>query len=206
MISNVLVIIAAYLTGSIASAVLVCKMLGKADPRSEGSQNPGATNVLRLHGKKAAALTLLGDALKGFLPVLLIRFWGAPDLVLGLAALAAFLGHLYPVFFQFKGGKGVATFVGVLFGMHLGLGACFALVWLSLALAFRYSSLAALGAAALAPVYTFWLAPALTLVGCNTVMAALLLWRHRPNIKKLLAGEEDKITFRKKKPPEAGES
>ena len=193
MISNVLAIIAAYLIGSIASAVIVCKMLGKEDPRSEGSQNPGATNVLRLHGKKAAALTLLGDALKGFLPVLFIRFWGVPELILGLAAMAAFLGHLFPIFFQFRGGKGVATFVGVLFGMHLGLGACFVLVWLTLALVFRYSSLAALGAAALAPVYTLWLHPAWPLVACNTVMAALLLWRHRPNIQKLIAGEEDKI-------------
>ena len=206
MISSALAIVASYLTGSIASAVLVCKMLGKPDPRSEGSQNPGATNVLRLHGKKAAALTLLGDALKGFLPVLLIGLWGAADLVVGLAALAAFLGHLFPVFFQFKGGKGVATFVGVLLGMHLGLGACFALVWLTLALVFRYSSLAALGAAALAPVYTLWLSPSWPLVGCNTIMAALLLWRHRPNIKKLMAGEEDRIRLGRKKEPGSSES
>lgn len=193
MILNVIAVLAAYLVGSIASAILVCKMLGKADPRSEGSQNPGATNVLRLHGKKAAALTLVGDAVKGFVPVLLIKLWGAPDLVVALSALAAFLGHLYPLFFQFKGGKGVATFVGVLFGMHLGLGLCFVLIWLSLAFLFRYSSLAALGAAVLAPLYTFWLYPALPLVIGNSIMAALLLWRHRSNISNLLAGKEDKL-------------
>lgn len=197
MIVNLLFVVTAYLVGSIASAVLVCRILGKADPRSEGSQNPGATNVLRLHGRKAAALTLLGDALKGLLPVLLVRLSGAVDIFVALAALAAFLGHLYPVFFQFRGGKGVATFIGVLFAMHWGLGICFALIWLSLALLFRYSSLAALGAAILSPLYTLWLAPSLPLVIANLLMATLLLWRHRPNIRKLLAGEEDRIGAKK---------
>ncbi len=193
MLAYGLSIIAGYLIGSIASAVLVCKILGKEDPRNEGSHNPGATNVLRLHGKHAAILTLLGDTLKGFLPVLVIGLSGVPHGVTALTALAAFLGHLYPVFFRFRGGKGVATFVGVLFGMYWLLGLCFVLIWLSVALLFRYSSLSALVAATLAPVYTLWLYPEWPFAVVNTLMAALLLWRHQSNIKNLLAGKEDKI-------------
>jgi len=188
-----LLIVAAYLLGSIASAVLVCKLLGKDDPRSEGSHNPGATNVLRLHGKQAAILTLLGDTLKGFLPVLVAGLTGAPVLVIALTGLAAFIGHLYPVFFEFRGGKGVATFVGVLFGMHWLLGLCFVAIWLLMAGVFRYSSLAALAATVFAPLYTLWLLPGPAFAATNALMAAFLLWRHRSNINKLLAGTEDKI-------------
>lgn len=193
MIVYSLLVIAGYLLGSIASAVLVCKLLGKEDPRAEGSGNPGATNVLRLHGKQAAALTIIGDTLKGFLPVLLIGLLGAPDLVIALIGLAAFIGHLYPVFFEFRGGKGVATFVGVLFGMYWPLGLCFAAIWLLIAVAFRYSSLAALSAATLAPLYTLWLFPGLPFAMVNTLMAVLLLCRHRSNIQNLLSGKENKI-------------
>ncbi len=188
-----LLVIAGYLLGSIASAVLVCKLLGKEDPRGEGSGNPGATNVLRLHGKQAAILTLFGDALKGFLPVFLLSLFKLPILIIALTGLAAFLGHLYPVFFQFRGGKGVATFVGVLFGTYWLLGLSFVSIWCLMALVFRYSSLSALVAAALAPLYTFWFFPGLPLVLANTLMATLLLWRHRSNIKHLLDGTEDKI-------------
>ena len=193
MIAYGLSILAGYLIGSIASAVLICKLLGKEDPRGEGSHNPGATNVLRLHGKQAAALTLLGDALKGFIPVLVVSGLDAPDLVIALTALAAFLGHLYPVFFEFRGGKGVATFVGILFGMYWLLGVCFVSIWLLMALLFRYSSLSALTAAILAPLYTLWLYPGWPFAAVNSLMAVLLLWRHQSNIKDLLEGKEDKI-------------
>ncbi|NKB35951.1 MAG: glycerol-3-phosphate 1-O-acyltransferase PlsY [Gammaproteobacteria bacterium] len=193
MIIYGLMILAGYLIGSIASAVLVCRMLGKDDPRNEGSQNPGATNVLRLHGKKAAVLTLLGDALKGFLPVSLVAISGAPDVVTALTALAAFLGHLFPVFFGFRGGKGVATFVGVLFGMYWILGISFALTWLIMAFIFRYSSLAALTAAVMTPLYSLWFYPSASYAMVNTLMAALLLWRHESNIRNLLSGKEDKL-------------
>jgi acyl phosphate:glycerol-3-phosphate acyltransferase len=193
MLGYGLLVVAGYLIGSIASAVLVCKLMGKEDPRSEGSGNPGATNVLRLHGKQAAALTLLGDAMKGFLPVMLLSLIGAPDLIIALTGLAAFIGHLYPLFFQFRGGKGVATFVGVLIGMYWLLGLCFITIWLLMTLVFRYSSLSALVAAVLAPLYTLWLLPGLPFAIVNTLMPALLLWRHRSNILNLLAGTEDKI-------------
>ena len=193
MISYGLSILAGYLIGSVASAVLVCKLLGKEDPRGEGSHNPGATNVLRLHGKQAAALTLLGDALKGFIPVMVVSVLGAPDLVIALTALAAFMGHLYPVFFDFRGGKGVATFVGGLFGIYWLLGVCFASIWLLMALLFRYSSLSALTAAVLAPLYTLWLYQGWPFAVVNTLMAVILLWRHQSNIKDLLEGKEDKI-------------
>jgi glycerol-3-phosphate acyltransferase PlsY len=186
-------LLAGYLIGSIASAVLICKLMGKPDPRSEGSQNPGTTNVLRLHGKLAAILTLLGDAMKGFLPVLLASLFEMPALAIALCALGAFLGHLYPVFFQFRGGKGVATFVGVLLGMHWPLGLCFIASWLTMAFIFRYSSVSALTAAALTPLFTLWLSAEPTFVISNTIMAALLFWRHRANIENLVAGNEDKI-------------
>lgn len=193
MLGYGLLVIAGYLLGSIASAVLVCKLMGKEDPRTQGSGNPGATNVFRLHGKQAAVLTIIGDTLKGFLPVSLCSLLGLPDLAIALIGLAAFIGHLYPVFFEFRGGKGVATFVGVLFGMYWPLGLCFAAIWLLMALLFRYSSLAALAAAGLAPVYTLWLSPALSFAMVNTLMAALLLWRHSANIHNLLAGKENRI-------------
>jgi len=193
MLVSGFLIIAGYLVGSVASAVLVCKIMGKGDPRSEGSGNPGATNILRLHGKQAAALTLIGDTLKGFLPVVLASLIDAPAMVIAMTGLAAFVGHLYPVFFDFRGGKGVATFVGVLFGLHWLLGLCFATIWLLMALAFRYSSLAALSAAILSPLYTLWLFPGLPFMVANGLMALLLLWRHRSNISKLLAGTEDRI-------------
>ncbi len=193
MLDYGLLIVAAYLVGSIASAVLVCKLLGKEDPRTEGSGNPGATNVLRLHGKQAAMLTLFGDGLKGFLPVLAAGLLGAPAQLIALVGLAAFIGHLYPIFFGFRGGKGVATFVGVLFGMYWLLGLCFVTVWLLMAVVFRYSSLAALTAAVLAPLYTLWLLPGPAFAAANALMAMLLLWRHNSNIKDLLAGTENKI-------------
>ena len=190
-----LLILFAYLLGSIATAIVTCKLMGLPDPRTQGSNNPGATNVLRFGGKKAAAITLLGDGLKGVIPVVLARFvFGIEDYTwLILIGIAAFLGHLYPVFYGFKGGKGVATAIGVFLGVNLWVGLAFVTTWLIMAKGFKISSLAALIATALSPLY-FWMITGhaqLTLgVG---VIAVLIFWRHRSNIQKLLDGSEDKI-------------
>lgn len=193
MLTPLIFVVIGYLVGSLASAVIVCRAMGLADPRTVGSRNPGATNVLRLHGRPAALLTLAGDLLKGLLPVLLAQAFGQPVTVLAVTGLAAFIGHLYPVFFGFEGGKGVATLIGVLFGLHWILGLGFVGTWLVMALLFRYSSLSAMTAAMLTPVYTTWLMPNLLVVGVTSVMALLLVWRHRSNIHNLLTGTEDKI-------------
>jgi len=186
-------IILGYLAGSISTAIIVCRMMGLPDPRSEGSRNPGATNVLRFGGKKAAAITLAGDFLKGLLPVLLARGAGVDETGLALTALAAFLGHLYPVFFGFEGGKGVATAFGVILGLS-GLTALAALgTWLIMAFTVRISSLSALTAAALAPLYAWLFGLPLIYSAAILFMAILLIWRHRTNIRDLLAGTEDKI-------------
>ena len=193
MILHTGLVILAYLAGSLASAVIVCKIMGLDDPREQGSGNPGTTNVLRLHGKTAALLTLCGDVLKGVLPVLLLRCVQAPDVFVAAAGLAAFSGHLYPLFFGFRGGKGVATLLGVLLAFHWLLGTAFMMTWLLVALLSRYSSLAAMTAALLAPVYCWLVLPSPYLLGGATLMSAVLIWRHRTNISKLLAGEENKI-------------
>lgn len=184
-------ILFAYLIGSISSAILVCNLMGLADPRTEGSGNPGATNVLRVGGKKAAAITLIGDMLKGLLPVLAASLLNVAPLTLALTGLAAFLGHLYPVFFGFRGGKGVATMLGVLFGFHGLVGAATAGTWLLIAKGFKISSLAALIATLLAPLYV-WLiiGPSPELIVTTAVMTLILFWRHRSNIQRLLSGEE----------------
>ncbi|MGH8246489.1 MAG: glycerol-3-phosphate 1-O-acyltransferase PlsY [Gammaproteobacteria bacterium] len=186
-------VILGYLLGSIASAVVVCRLMGLPDPRTQGSRNPGASNVLRLHGRKAALWTLAGDLMKGFLPVATARFLDAPHAVIALTGVAAFAGHLYPVYFRFQGGKGVATLIGVLIGAKLALGAAFLGTWLAMAALFRYSSLAALTAAALTPLYTWLLLPHGVYVLCFSVLAALLAVRHRSNITKLVGGSEPKI-------------
>ncbi|WP_260291967.1 glycerol-3-phosphate 1-O-acyltransferase PlsY [Sedimenticola hydrogenitrophicus] len=191
---NASLIIAAYLLGSLSSAIIVCRLMGLPDPRTQGSNNPGATNVLRLGGKKAAAITLLGDTLKGFIPVLAAKLIGVSPLVLALVALAAFLGHLYPLFFRFQGGKGVATALGTQFGIHWQIGGLVALIWLLMAKGLNISSLAALVSMALAPlvVWYIWLAPELILM--QVVMSLILFWRHRSNIRNLLSGAEGKIS------------
>jgi glycerol-3-phosphate acyltransferase PlsY len=194
MLIDIVLIVFAYLLGSMACAILVSKIMGLGDPRTAGSGNPGATNVLRLHGKKAAALTLLGDLLKGLIPVLLARALHAPDPVVALAGLAAFLGHIYPVFFGFRGGKGVATFVGVLLGVHWLVGLGFIGTWLVVAGITRTSSLAALIAAALTPVYTWLILPQAAYISCLSFMVLVLIWRHRSNIRNLLAGTEGKLS------------
>lgn len=192
----------AYLLGSLSFAVIVSRAMGLQDPRTFGSKNPGATNVLRSGSKKAAIVTLLFDALKGWLPVVLVRWYGEPyglgDGTVALVALAAFLGHLYPVFFRFQGGKGVATFIGVAFGVDLVLGLATGASWLIIAFFFRYSSLASLVSALFAPVYYLMLGGvawyADKAVAAALFAAMLLLgWRHRENIDRLVKGTESKI-------------
>lgn len=185
--------IVAYLLGSIASAILVCKLFGLSDPRAGGSGNPGATNVMRLHGKKAAILTLAGDVLKGVIPVLFAKTLNSTELVIALCGLAAFFGHLFPVFFNFKGGKGVATLIGVLFATHWLLGFAYIGTWGITALLFRYSSLSALVAAILTPVYSWLILENIGFTLCHVATVSILIWRHRSNIKSLLSGTESKI-------------
>ncbi|MGB5202203.1 MAG: glycerol-3-phosphate 1-O-acyltransferase PlsY [Sedimenticolaceae bacterium] len=187
-------VIAAYLLGSISSAVIVCRLAGLPDPRTQGSNNPGATNVLRIGGRKAAAVTLLGDSIKGLLPVVVCHLLDRPVLVLALVGMAAFLGHLYPVFFGFKGGKGVATALGVQFGLDWMIGSAVALTWLFMAKVANISSLAALISMLLAPLYIWLIWPAPELVVMQVLITVLLIWRHRSNIQNLLAGNEGRIS------------
>jgi len=184
----------AYLLGSISSAIIVCRLMGLPDPRTQGSNNPGATNVLRLGGKKAAAITLLGDALKGLIPVLIAHALNASALIIALTGMAAFLGHLYPVFFGFKGGKGVATAMGVQFGLSWIIGLSVVTIWLFIAKIMNISSLAGLIAMAAAPLIVWWFWPAPEVIIMQVVMSILLFWRHRSNIQNLLSGKEGKIS------------
>jgi acyl phosphate:glycerol-3-phosphate acyltransferase len=190
-------VVIAYLLGSIASAILICQLFGLSDPRVGGSGNPGATNVLRLHGKKAAILTLAGDVLKGVIPVLLAKALDSSQLIVALCGLAAFFGHLYPVFFNFKGGKGVATLIGVLFATHWMLGLAYVLTWGLSTLLFRYSSLSALIAAALTPLYSWLILNDIGFALCHLIMSAVLIWRHRSNIKNLIDGTEARLGKKK---------
>lgn len=182
-----------YLAGSISTAIIVCRLMGLPDPRSEGSRNPGATNVLRFGGKKAAAITLAGDCFKGLLPVLLARLAGVDEAGLALTALAAFLGHLYPVFFNFEGGKGVATAFGVILGLSWPVALTALATWLFMVFVVRISSLAALTAAALTPLSAWGFGLSGVSLVVVVLMVGLLVWRHRSNIRHLLAGTEDII-------------
>ncbi|MFM2447975.1 MAG: hypothetical protein RIS44_425 [Pseudomonadota bacterium] len=194
----------AYLVGSLSFAVIVSRLMGLGDPRSYGSGNPGATNVLRSGNKLAAILTLVFDALKGYLPVLAVVLWGAPHgLGEGTAAavgLAAFLGHLWPVFFRFQGGKGVATAAGVMFGLNPLLGAATLLTWLIVAFFSRYSSLAAIVSAVFAPFYQLLIWDAGPIAIVAGAMGLFLIWRHSANISKLLAGTESRLGQKAEKP------
>jgi len=194
MITESLLVIAAYLLGSISSAIIVCRLMGLPDPRTLGSNNPGATNVLRIGGKKAAAITLFGDGLKGFIPVFIALKLGVSPLILGLTGLAAFLGHLYPLFFGFKGGKGVATALGVQFGFSWMIGAAVAVTWLFVAFGLKISSLAALIAMALAPLMVWYFSRDPALIAIQVIITIILFWRHRTNIQDLLSGKEGKLT------------
>lgn len=180
----------AYLFGSVSSAVIVCRLMGLPDPRGQGSGNPGATNVMRIGGKKAAAITLAGDALKGLLPVVLARLIGVSELVLVLVVLAAFLGHLYPIFFGFKGGKGVATAFGLSLGVNWLFGLMVSGTWLLVYKLGKISSLSAMVAAVFTPVYVWFLLRSPLMTGVFVLISLILLWRHRSNIKKLLEGSE----------------
>lgn len=191
-----IMIISAYLLGSISSAVLICRLLGLPDPRSVGSNNPGATNVLRIGGKKAAAAVLLCDMLKGTIPVWAGYFLKIDHLLLGLIAIAACLGHMYPIFFHFKGGKGVATALGAIAPIGLDLTFMVMATWLFVAVIFRYSSLAAIVTVLLAPLYTWLVKPQYTLP--VAMLCCLIVFRHHQNIKRLFTGTEPKVGEKKK--------
>ena len=193
MMLELLLIVGGYLFGSVSSAIITCRVLGLPDPRSQGSGNPGATNVLRIGGKKAAAITLVGDMLKGLVPVLVAKLLGADMAVQAATAVAAFLGHLYPVFFAFQGGKGVATLLGVMLGIHWPVGLLTIATWLVIAKVFKISSLAALLSILVTPLYIWWLIPDMSLMIAMLLMGTLLFWRHRSNIKNLLEGAEGEI-------------
>ena len=202
----VVLTLCAYLVGSLSFAVIVSRLMGLDDPRTYGSQNPGATNVLRSGNKAAAIATLLFDALKGYVPVLLVKWFGPDvgldDRAVAWVAIAAFMGHLWPVFFGFKGGKGVATAAGILLGVEPWLGLATLSTWLIVAYFFRYSSLAALAASLFAPAYYLfgdnlaWQTSQAELLAVM-VMSALLLMRHKDNIARLVSGQETKIGAKK---------
>ncbi|HQS22778.1 MAG TPA: glycerol-3-phosphate 1-O-acyltransferase PlsY [Acidovorax defluvii] len=204
---SALAVLAAYLIGSLSFAVIVSRLMGLNDPRSYGSKNPGATNVLRSGNKAAAALTLLLDGLKGWLPMALVMWFGKDygmrEGTLAAVGLAAFVGHLYPVFFGFQGGKGVATAAGVLFGVHWVLGLATLATWVIVAFFSRYSSLAAIACAIFAPWYyligdrSFWYVDKMIALAI-VAMSAFLIFRHRENINKLLKGTESKLGAKKK--------
>lgn len=194
MLFTILYCVMAYLVGSISSAVIICRIAGLPDPRTTGSKNPGATNVLRTGGKKIAAITLLGDVLKGLIPVFVIKKV-APSLsaeILGPVMVAVVLGHLYPLFFDFKGGKGVATALGAAFGLSWLLGFSMLMTWILIVALFRISSLAALVTAVLAPFYAFFLVGHFFAIPMS-VMSALLIFRHQANIKRILSKTEPKM-------------
>lgn len=186
-----------YLLGSVSAAIITCKLMSLPDPRSTGSKNPGATNVLRIGNKKAAGLTLFGDMLKGLLPTAIAVSINASPTIIALTAFGAFLGHLYPLFFGFNGGKGVATAIGVTFGLSLISGIVVAATWLAMSLIFRISSLAALIAFAAAPLYLWLIEGLLAYAIAMCAIATLLFWRHRENIQRIIARTEPKIGSKK---------
>lgn len=188
-----------YLLGSVSTSIVTCKIMRLPDPRTVGSGNPGATNVLRSGGKKAAAITLIGDMLKGAIPVLIAMAISAPVDAIAVTGLAAFLGHVYPVYYSFSGGKGVATLLGVLIATNWMVGLGTIGVWLAMAFIFRYSSLSALVAALSAPIQIWFYSQSMVLTATTSLMTILLYWRHRSNIANLLSGKEDKIGVKKAK-------
>ena len=193
MLINIFLIFLAYLLGSISAAILVCKLLGLSDPRTEGSGNPGTTNVMRLHGKTAAFLTLTGDVFKGIIPVLLAKVIVGSEFIIALSGFAAFLGHIFPIYFKFRGGKGVATLIGILLATHWLLGLAYVITWILTAAIFRYSSLAALIATLSIPFYTYFLEQNFQYTVSFSMIAVILFWRHKSNIYNLLNNKERKI-------------
>jgi glycerol-3-phosphate acyltransferase PlsY len=191
-IETFIAILISYLFGSVSSAIIVCKIMRLPDPRTQGSRNPGATNVLRIGGKKAAIIVLIGDMVKGVIPVLLAKWYGFGTLELSLITFAAFLGHLYPIFFRFEGGKGVATAFGCIIALTWPVGLALGATWLIFAIVFRYSSLSSLVSAIAAPFY-MWYFTNWDYTIMAAVISILLIYRHRSNIQNLFAGKEDKI-------------
>ena len=187
------IVIIAYLLGSVSAAIIVCKIMGLDDPRTVGSNNPGATNVLRIGGKKAAILTLVGDMLKGLLPTLLAHMLGLDLIWVALTGLAAFLGHLYPIFFGFKGGKGIATGLGVFIAINWAAGLMVVVTWLVIARLLKISSVAGLSSSLFAPFYFYLMTQNLTVVAIILMITTLIFWRHRTNIQDLLSGTEEGI-------------
>ncbi len=194
--ATALLIVIAYLLGSVSCAVVIARLGGLSDPRTIGSGNPGATNMLRAHGQRAGIVTLLGDIAKGLLPVLIARYLDATPATIAAVGLAAFLGHLFPVFFNFRGGKGVATFIGVVLGWDWRFAAVFAVTWLLVAGLTRYSSLAALLATGVIPLFALSLDVAPAWLAALLVMVGLIFFRHRNNIEKLRNGTESRIGHR----------
>jgi len=185
----------AYLLGSVSSAVVIARILGLPDPREVGSRNPGATNILRYGGKTAAILTLAGDILKGVVAVLIARALTADSVIVMLTGFAVFLGHLFPVYFGFRGGKGVATALGVWLAINPWIGLALIATWVLVALLFRYSSLSALMASLAAPLYVAWLSPGMPYLVTMIVMSVILIIRHHDNIRNLIAGTEGRISL-----------
>lgn len=192
-IESILVVLAAYLAGSVSFAVVICRLRGDPDPRGVGSGNPGATNAARAGGKTAAALTLLGDVGKAWLPVFAVRHAGFPDAVAALAALAAFAGHLYPVWHRFRGGKGVAVCLGCLLGLQPLAGLAWAGVWLVAAGAFRYVAVAGVAAGLAAPLLVHWSGASGAATAAVAAMGLATLARHRDNLRRITRGEEDRL-------------
>ena len=180
----------AYLVGSLSSAILLSKLMGFTDPRTDGSNNPGATNVLRIAGKKAAFFTLVGDCLKGLIPVLLAHWLVDDGFVVALTGFSAFLGHCFPLYFGFKGGKGVATAIAVSVGFDWMVGLIIIAIWLLFARVFKISSLAAIIAFTTLPVLIYWRETTAMTTGVFTMMSIILIWRHKSNIQRLLQGDE----------------
>jgi glycerol-3-phosphate acyltransferase PlsY len=197
MLFTIIASLLAYLLGSVSSAIIVCRLAGLPDPRQEGSKNPGATNVLRLGGKKLAFITLFGDALKGFIPVFLVMLINNNPWIVGSVMVAVFLGHLYPIFFGFEGGKGVATFFGILFALSGWVGLMAVATWGIVAYFFRMSSLAALATAFMAPIYVWAVLNTQYAIPVE-ILAALIFYRHRGNISRIRQGIEPKIGQKKK--------
>jgi glycerol-3-phosphate acyltransferase PlsY len=183
-------IVSAYLLGSISSAILLSKIMGFSDPRSEGSKNPGATNVLRIAGKKAAFFTLVGDCLKGLVPVLIAHWLTDDNVVIALTGFSAFLGHCFPLYFGFKGGKGVATAIAVCVGYEWLIGVIIIVIWLLFAKVFKISSLAAIISFAILPALIYWQDASWATTAIFALMSAILIWRHKGNIQRLLQGTE----------------
>ena len=190
MLEIIALLIVAYLLGSLSSAILLSKIMGFQDPRSEGSKNPGATNVLRIAGKKAAFLTLVGDCLKGFIPVLVAAALFTDPLVVALTAFAAFAGHCFPIFFAFRGGKGVATAIAATVAFNWMVGAILIAIWLLFARVFKISSLAAIISFCALPALVYWQLPDFKVAAIFVAISIILIWRHRANIQRLLGGNE----------------